>query len=196
MNFAKCGIMQIVVSNDKKCCFFVACNAFQSFGCVKPSMGRWKINEKRGDTTGISPCLNKVRLKGLEPSRRETPDPKSGASANSATSASGYKGNVFSPNNQKFKSKMLNGRKTYQLPTLRLLLGVRLLWRRRYSVFLGFERRLAISPMKRPRHNTTRPMMIYSAVSPRPRSKMSPPERLEEMPIRMPPNNEVRAIDE
>ena len=28
-----------------------------------------------------------VRLKGLEPSRRETPDPKSGASANSATSA-------------------------------------------------------------------------------------------------------------
>lgn len=28
-----------------------------------------------------------MRLKGLEPSRRETPDPKSGASANSATSA-------------------------------------------------------------------------------------------------------------
>ena len=28
-----------------------------------------------------------VRLKGLEPSRRGTPDPKSGASANSATSA-------------------------------------------------------------------------------------------------------------
>ena len=28
-----------------------------------------------------------VRLKGLEPSRRGTPDPKSGASANSATGA-------------------------------------------------------------------------------------------------------------
>ena len=31
--------------------------------------------------------LKFVRLKGLEPSRRKTPDPKSGASANSATSA-------------------------------------------------------------------------------------------------------------
>ena len=31
--------------------------------------------------------LKYVRLKGLEPSRRKTPDPKSGASANSATSA-------------------------------------------------------------------------------------------------------------
>ena len=41
-----------------------------------------------------------VRLKGLEPSRRETPDPKSGASANSATSASGCKGNAFWANNQ------------------------------------------------------------------------------------------------
>lgn len=29
-----------------------------------------------------------VRLIGLEPTRRETPDPKSGASTNSATSAS------------------------------------------------------------------------------------------------------------
>lgn len=28
-----------------------------------------------------------VRLTGLEPARRETPDPKSGASTNSATSA-------------------------------------------------------------------------------------------------------------
>ena len=28
-----------------------------------------------------------MRLKGLEPSRHKTPDPKSGASANSATSA-------------------------------------------------------------------------------------------------------------
>ena len=30
---------------------------------------------------------NWVRLTGLEPARRETPDPKSGASTNSATSA-------------------------------------------------------------------------------------------------------------
>ena len=42
-----------------------------------------------------------MRLKGLEPSRRKTPDPKSGASANSATSASGCKGNAFWANNQK-----------------------------------------------------------------------------------------------
>ena len=31
--------------------------------------------------------LDRVRLIGLEPTRRETPDPKSGASTNSATSA-------------------------------------------------------------------------------------------------------------
>ena len=31
--------------------------------------------------------LRSVRLTGLEPARRETPDPKSGASTNSATSA-------------------------------------------------------------------------------------------------------------
>ena len=41
-----------------------------------------------------------VRLKGLEPPRRETPDPKSGAATNYATGAailsvSGCKGNAY-----------------------------------------------------------------------------------------------------
>ena len=44
-------------------------------------------------------CL--VRLIGLEPTRLATPDPKSGASANFATSAEfGCKGNLFLPNCQ------------------------------------------------------------------------------------------------
>ena len=37
--------------------------------------------------TIFSLYLNFVRLTGLEPARRETPDPKSGASTNSATGA-------------------------------------------------------------------------------------------------------------
>ena len=41
-----------------------------------------------------------VRLKGLEPSRRKAPDPKSGASANSATSAFFKKRCKFTKKNQ------------------------------------------------------------------------------------------------
>ena len=42
-----------------------------------------------------------VRLTGLEPARRETPDPKSGASTNSATGAkSSGKSTAFSANGQ------------------------------------------------------------------------------------------------
>ena len=42
-----------------------------------------------------------VRLIGLEPTRRKTPDPKSGASTNFATGAlSGCKGNTFFPFHQ------------------------------------------------------------------------------------------------
>ncbi len=42
-----------------------------------------------------------VRLIGLEPTRRKTPDPKSGASTNFATGAlSGCKGNIFFPFHQ------------------------------------------------------------------------------------------------
>jgi hypothetical protein len=36
-------------------------------------------------------CVHSMRVEGLEPPRRETPDPKSGASANSATRASNKK---------------------------------------------------------------------------------------------------------
>ena len=40
--------------------------------------------------------FKRVRLTGLEPARRKTPDPKSGASTNFATSAvCGCKGSVF-----------------------------------------------------------------------------------------------------
>ena len=54
-----------------------------------------------------------VRLTGLEPARRETPDPKSGASTNSATGAliatvvidSGRKGMIFFSFHQKFSGK-------------------------------------------------------------------------------------------
>ncbi len=43
---------------------------------------------KTGGSGSELPALEKsVHLKGLEPSRRETPDPKSGASTNSATGA-------------------------------------------------------------------------------------------------------------
>ena len=41
------------------------------------------------------PFLCLVRLTGLEPARRETPDPKSGASTNSATGAKDR--SVFGP---------------------------------------------------------------------------------------------------
>ncbi len=43
---------------------------------------------KTGGSGSELPAFEKsVHLKGLEPSRRETPDPKSGASTNSATGA-------------------------------------------------------------------------------------------------------------
>ena len=38
-----------------------------------------------------------VRMKGLEPSRREAPDPKSGVSANFTTSAKKYNNNNGTP---------------------------------------------------------------------------------------------------
>ena len=153
-----------------------------------------------------------MRLKGLEPSRRKTPDPKSGASANSATSASGCKGNAFWANNQKNDGGIWKKDKTIVVGRHRFARKLKGQYHaidycpnsqtpnycpnsQNYS-FFPLLMRLAISPMKRPRHSTTSPVMIYSAHSPRPRNRMSPPWCFDDMPIKMPDSRETIAIDE
>lgn len=49
---------------------------------------RQKNSSDQGYDLKSSLCVTLMRVEGLEPPRRETPDPKSGASANSATRAS------------------------------------------------------------------------------------------------------------
>ena len=68
-----------------------------------------KMESKKTDKQSIR-CREYVRLTGLEPARLATPDPKSGASTNSATGAvcgffsseSSDKGTLFLPNSNAF----------------------------------------------------------------------------------------------
>ena len=55
-------------------------------------------------TTIFAHFLCLVRLTGLEPARRETPDPKSGASTNSATGAK----RIISHSAKSFRANSIN----------------------------------------------------------------------------------------
>ncbi len=73
--------MSVAICNMTKVGSFYQLDAF----CEPLFPENMNIKAKRGKSFGLSSFL--VRLIGLEPTRREAPDPKSGVSTNFTTSA-------------------------------------------------------------------------------------------------------------